>query len=141
MTTLDKPRVLIADGDHRRNARLRRLMTDNGYAVVAAVKNGDEAVTGAKWLRPDLILLGLDLEGEIDGVAAAEEISITTSTPIMILDEIGFNRRALRKAPEVAGFLPRTADDRTVLTMAGSLAYRSICSLEGSEWECKQVAV
>ena len=141
MTTLDKPRVLIADADRWRSARLSRLLTDNGYLVVAAVRAGEEAVTGAKWLRPDLILLGVELDGETDGVAAAEEISITTSTPIVILDDQGFNRRIFQKAPEVSGFLPRTADDTMVLAMAGKFAYQSICSLDGSEWEYEQVAV
>lgn len=132
--------MLIADGDDFRVSRLSRLLTDNSYKVVASVRTGEEAVTGSQWLRPDLILLGLELDGEIDGIAAAEEISITTSTPIVILDDTGLDRWATLKAPEVSGFLARTADDATVLSVAGNLAHRSICSLEGSEWEYEPAA-
>jgi DNA-binding NarL/FixJ family response regulator len=67
-------RILIAD-DHAlfRNG-LRSLLTAEGHDVVGEARNGREAVTMARSLRPDLVLMDLSMP-EIDGLAATKLIA------------------------------------------------------------------
>ena len=45
-----------------------------GYQVAAVVRFGEEAVEKAAAMRPDLVLMGINLAGEMDGVEAAAQI-------------------------------------------------------------------
>lgn len=136
MTRLDKPRVLIADRNGHTASRLAQLLVKNSYSVVASVSSGEEAVTGSQWLRPDLVFMGVDLEGDVDGLEAAEEISITTPTKIVFLGDSQLRHSLDRqRAPEAIGFVKSTADDETLLSMADALARREMHSpSEASEW-------
>lgn len=114
-------------------SRLARLLSSHAYSVVASVRSGEEAVTGSQWLRPDVVFLAAELDGDIDGGAAAEEISITTQSRIVFIeDEPG--EVHFKPSPDT-GFIRRTDDDQAVLTAADSLTERDRFSeFEASEW-------
>ncbi|MFQ5616738.1 MAG: response regulator, partial [Anaerolineales bacterium] len=61
--------------------RLRRL----GYAVPAVVSSGEEAIDKAAETHPDLVLMDIKLKGEMDGVAAAEQIRARFGIPAIYL--------------------------------------------------------
>ncbi|MCC7557133.1 MAG: response regulator [Methanobacteriaceae archaeon] len=56
-----------------------------GYDVVAAVPSGEEAVEKAGELLPDLVLMDIELEGEIDGIMSAKQIKEERDIPIVFL--------------------------------------------------------
>jgi CheY-like chemotaxis protein len=45
-----------------------------GHRVVASVSTGENAVTKAQELRPDLVFMDIHLAGRLDGIKAASEI-------------------------------------------------------------------
>ena len=45
-----------------------------GYSITDIVYSGEEAILSAAAFRPDLVLMDVNLQGEIDGITAAEEI-------------------------------------------------------------------
>jgi CheY-like chemotaxis protein len=53
---------------------LSRLVTALGYAVVAVTDSGEEAVELANALRPDLVLMDLNLRGAMNGLEAGNLI-------------------------------------------------------------------
>ncbi len=61
--------------------RLRKL----GYIVTDIVTTGEEAIERAEQTKPDLVLMDIVLEGDIDGVIAAEEIRNRFNIPIVFL--------------------------------------------------------
>ncbi|MCL1470540.1 hybrid sensor histidine kinase/response regulator [Argonema antarcticum] len=61
--------------------RLRKL----GYIVTDIVTTGEEAIERAEQSQPDLILMDIVLEGDIDGIIAAEEIRNRFNIPIVFL--------------------------------------------------------
>jgi two-component system response regulator DesR len=68
-------RVLLADDHHMvREALALLLGTEDGIEVIADVGRGDEAVTQALKLRPDVAVLDIDMPG-MDGLSAAERLS------------------------------------------------------------------
>lgn len=122
MSKFEKLRVLIAGRDDRVASRLTNLLPEN-YAVVASVTSGEEAVTGSQWLRPDLVFMEGNLEGEVGGLEAAEEIAMTTPTKILFLGDSQFpSAFAHDRVPDGIAFLTHTADDQTVLSMADTLS-------------------
>ncbi|MEW5723444.1 MAG: response regulator [Thermodesulfobacteriota bacterium] len=62
-------------------ARLERM----GYEVCGVFGNGREAVAGAEDLRPDLVLLDLDLCGEMDSVEAGRRLGARLKVPVIYL--------------------------------------------------------
>jgi PAS domain S-box-containing protein len=56
-----------------------------GYAVLAIAVNGAEAIAKAAEMLPDLVLVDILLQGEIDGVTAAEQIHTRFDIPVIYL--------------------------------------------------------
>ena len=81
----DEPiRVLIAD-DHAgfRSGLDALLATQSDLAVVGQAETGDEAVTAAVALQPDVVLMDLNMPG-LDGIAATRRI-VDSSPHIAVL--------------------------------------------------------
>lgn len=63
------------------NERLKRL----GYAVTGIATTGDDAVALARSTMPDLILMDINLKGEMDGITATEQIATFLDVPVIFL--------------------------------------------------------
>lgn len=61
--------------------RLKKL----GYIVTATVASGEEAIEKAAENRPDIVLMDIVLKGEMDGVAAAQQIRTKVNVPTVFL--------------------------------------------------------
>ncbi len=82
-------RILIVGDAAHLEGRLRGL----GYTVCATVPSAPRAIEEAAGARPDLALVALGLEGEADGLEAAERIGSRLAVPVVLLvdgaDEAG----------------------------------------------------
>ena len=67
-------RILIADDHSLFRDGLRSLLVAEGHEVVGEAKNGSEAVTLARQLRPDLVLMDVQMP-EMDGISATRALS------------------------------------------------------------------
>ncbi len=56
-----------------------------GYAVVDIVATGEEAIEVATTTHPDLVLMDIMLQGEMDGIEAAQQIRTELSIPVVYL--------------------------------------------------------
>ena len=56
-----------------------------GYSVVAICARGEQAVELAGRLGPDLVLMDIQLDGDLDGVEAAREIRQRLDLPVIYL--------------------------------------------------------
>ena len=61
--------------------RLRRL----GYDVCGIVPSGEHVVLQMDELRPDLVLMDIFLQGDLDGIEAAEQVRMAHDVPIIYL--------------------------------------------------------
>jgi len=79
-----RPSVLIVDDheDFRRSARA--LLQAEGFTVVGEAADGAEAIAQATGLRPDIVLLDIQLPG-LDGFAVAENIAAQPDPPAIVL--------------------------------------------------------
>ncbi len=61
----------------------RRTLMNLGYRVLDPVHSGEDAVTAAGNHKPDLILMDIALQGEMDGITAAQKIHDMYEIPII----------------------------------------------------------
>ncbi len=83
-TKIEKLRILIAD-DHPlfRHGLAAMLSVSQDFEVVGEATTGEEAITRAKQLQPDVVLMDIQMPG-INGIEATRHI-IDTSPHIRIL--------------------------------------------------------
>lgn len=82
---MKNPRVLVVEDEVIVANQIERKLAKIGYTVVGKVRSGNEAIRMAKKVSPDLILMDIKIEGEIDGVQTAEAIRKDLDTPVIYL--------------------------------------------------------
>lgn len=79
-------KVLVADESLAIRQRLVEILSRGGLQVVAEAWQGRQVVELCERLRPDLVLMSMDLEG-MDGLEATEQIMAFSPTPILVLSD------------------------------------------------------
>lgn len=78
------PTVLIVD-DHAGFRRMaRRMLEEGGFRVVGEAVDAADALAAAQHLRPQLVLLDIQLP-DIDGFAVAEALAGGVLPPVVVL--------------------------------------------------------
>ena len=95
-------RVLIAEDEALIRLDLKEMLEEEGYAVVAEVGDGQQAVDQAGELRPDLVILDIQMP-VLDGLSAAEQIASARLAPVIVLT--AFSQRELVEQARDAGAL------------------------------------
>jgi len=114
-------RVLIADDEHLVVEGLMRSLADLNYTVIAACRNGEEAVAACREDPPDMVLLDIQMP-KMDGLEAARIIYGEMGVPVIIISAFS-DSEYLRTGASVGvhGYLlkPVTRDDiEAVMTIA-----------------------
>ncbi len=93
-------RVVIAEDEALIRLDLAEMLAEEGYDVVAAVEDGEQAVARTEELRPDLVILDVKMP-RLDGIAAAERIAAQRIAPVVMLT--AFSQRDLVERARDAG--------------------------------------
>ena len=84
------------------------ILEDLGYTVSAVVSSGEEAIQKAEELDPDLVMMDITLEGEMDGIEAAEQITDRFNIPVIYLTGHSDDRILQRaRETELSSFLQK----------------------------------
>ena len=76
--------IIIVEDEMITALDLKEKLIEAGYSVPAIVSDGEEAVNIVAEIRPDLVLMDIVLQGEMDGIAAAKKIS-SLDIPVIFL--------------------------------------------------------
>jgi response regulator NasT len=98
-------RILIADEEARYRTNMRKTLEEVGYLIVGEATDGPGVVNMARQIRPDLVLLDMNLPG-IDGIATARMLCHEHLAPV-IMTATRTSRELVMEAREagVLGFL------------------------------------
>lgn len=77
--------VMVVEDEESIAEYIQRVLERYGYEVPAVVASGKEAIEKAREHTPDLVLMDIQLEGEVDGVEAADKIHEELDIPIVYL--------------------------------------------------------
>jgi AmiR/NasT family two-component response regulator len=81
-------RVVVAEDEALIRLDLREMLEEEGWSVVGEAGDGETAVQLAEQLRPDLVLLDVQMP-VLDGLAAAERIASRRLAPVVMLTAFG----------------------------------------------------
>ena len=119
---MGKEQILIVEDEFIIAMDMQDRLRNMGYAVPDVTSTGEQAIDKAAMARPDLVLMDINLGGDMDGIAAAKEIRRRFNIPVVYLasyaDEETLGRA---KATEPSGYILKPFDDaelRAVVEMA-----------------------
>jgi len=102
------PTLLIVDDHAGFRSLARRLLTAGGFEVVGEAADGNAAIAAARRLRPDVVLLDVQLPG-IDGLEVAARLRDGETAPAVVListrDRTDYGPRVDRCGAR--GFIPK----------------------------------
>jgi len=82
---MSKASILIAEDDRVDAMDIRSSLEKLGYIIAGQADRGETAVRSAEELHPDLVLMDIDLKGEMDGIEAAAQIRARVDMPVILL--------------------------------------------------------
>jgi hypothetical protein len=106
-------RILIVDDETIVALDIQERLTSLGYAWAGTARTGEQALTLAERERPDLVLMDIRLQSEMDGITAACQIRERLHLPVVFLtanSEDAALERAKRAEPY--GYILKPFDDR-----------------------------
>ena len=81
----EEKQILIVEDNIIVAMDIQRRLIKLGYNVPVVVSSGQEAINKVKENNPDLVLMDINLYGQMDGIEAASEIHTFSNIPILYL--------------------------------------------------------
>ncbi|HEX7155714.1 MAG TPA: diguanylate cyclase, partial [Burkholderiaceae bacterium] len=129
-------RVMLVEDERIIALDMKRQLQSLGYEVPAVVASGAQAIERALAAPPDVVLMDINLEGDMDGIEAAQRIHETLPVPIIFLT--AYSEDATLKRAQAAlpyGYLVKPIEKRELhatIQMA-AVRHRAQASVENSE--------
>ena len=93
-------KILVVEDEMLIGAKISMLLTNLGYEVTGILPRGEDALVQVEENKPDIIILDINLKGEIDGIETAAILQ-RKNIPVIYLtanaDEATFNRAKLTR--------------------------------------------
>ncbi len=106
-------KILIVEDEFVIAQDLKMTIESFGFEVCAVVSTGEDAVIKASEHDPDLIMMDIMLEGDMDGIEAAEMIHQNRDVPIIYLTAYADTSTLIRaKASQPEAYLLKPWDER-----------------------------
>jgi len=111
----NRPRILIVEDESIVALDMRYRMDALGYEVVGLCDNADAAIREALAKKPDLVLMDIQLKGEMDGIKAAEIIRQSADIPVVYVTAFADTETLQRvKSTQPFGYIIKPFQEREV---------------------------
>lgn len=131
---MKKQSIMVVE-DERIIARdIQATLQRAGYHVPSLAASGEEAVAIASRVKPDLVLMDIVLQGQMDGIMAAGRIRQDFGIPVIYLSSYGdppILERA--KATEPIGYILKPYEEKDLLTTIEMVLHQYQASQERAE--------
>lgn len=118
-------RILVVEDDRIVSRDIQQQLRRIGYEVLGAATTGEGSVDIALGETPDIVLMDIRLEGEIDGIEAAERIRRACAAPVIFLTAYADDETVRRASnAEPFGYLMKPFDDQQLRTAIEIALYK-----------------
>ena len=138
MSAMTQKKIMVVEDEVLVSEHLRETLNESGYKVTAAVSSGEDAVFRATEDRPDIILMDIVLQGEMDGIAAAEIINRVLGIPVVYITantEKNMLKRA--KITNPYAYVTKPFDEQDLLNTIEVALYRKKLDKELAEYRTR----
>jgi PAS domain S-box-containing protein/diguanylate cyclase (GGDEF)-like protein len=105
--------MLVVEDERIVSMDLQRRLKSMGYEVVGSAVSGEEAIQKAGFLHPDMVLMDIMLDGQLDGIQAAEIIRKQCNIPVIYLTAYADSSTLERaKITEPFGYILKPFEER-----------------------------
>lgn len=119
------PKILICEDEHIIALDIKRHLLRFGYEVTGCFATGEEAIASCETTKPDLVLMDIDLQGELDGVSAGRHIFDRYLIPVILLTAFADEDTVERaKESRPFGYIIKPFDERELRTAIEIALYR-----------------
>jgi diguanylate cyclase (GGDEF)-like protein/PAS domain S-box-containing protein len=133
---MDKRRILVVEDERLVAKHIENMVRGLGYDVAGVAATGEDAVRIALDTLPDLVLMDIMLRGDMDGIAASEQIWARAAIPVVYLtayaDEATLERA---KVTGPFGYLLKPFEERELYTAIEMALYKHKADRELKERE------
>ena len=133
-----KIRILVVEDDPDTSLRMESLIFSLGYEVLKPVDNSEDAITSIKEQRPDILVMDIDIKGELNGIEVVEQIK---KLQIPVIFVTGFNQEkyyAKARKTQPAAYLVKPFNKFTFQTALEnailSLGEKQELGNKGKDW-------
>ena len=117
--------ILVVEDEPIVALHLQQRLERMGYRVPDVVATGEAAIETAMQKLPQLVLMDISLEGGMDGVEAAEQITTHLRIPVVFLTAFSNDRTLERaKVTEPYGYLLKLFEERELQTTIEVALYK-----------------
>jgi CheY-like chemotaxis protein len=85
---MKRAKILVVEDEPEVTATLQLTLNKLGYSVIGCESTAENAIKKAGELRPDIVLMDIELAGEMDGVQAADIIRKKYHIPVIYITAI-----------------------------------------------------
>jgi len=122
---MKKKQILIVEDERIVATDVKMALQNLGYSVCGIVVSGKEAIIKTEETHPDLVLMDIILEGEIDGIEAAETLRARFNVPVVYFTAYADKKTIERaKKTEPFGYIVKPFDDRELLSIIEIALYK-----------------
>ena len=82
---MQAPRIMVVEDERIIALHLRQQLLKLGYQVVGVVASGEKALENVRKLQPDVMLMDIHIEGELDGIETAARMPEDLQIPVVYL--------------------------------------------------------
>ncbi len=124
-TSMIRPRILVVEDETIVGRDIQRQLASLGYESVGLAREGAQAIALTGELLPDLILMDIQLAGDMDGIAAAQAIRTQFKLPVIFITAFDADEVIERaKMSEPYGYILKPFSDRELRTSIEMALYK-----------------
>lgn len=119
--------ILIVEDEPIISSSLKYALERLGYHVVGQIQTGEEVMSALQKHAPDLILMDISLNGEMDGVEAAQQLQENVESPPVIFLTGHDDQRTIERATSLGpyGYILKPFNKRELQICMETTLYRS----------------
>jgi CheY-like chemotaxis protein len=127
---MDRPKLLIVEDESEVAKTLELKLKKFGYTVVGSERSAEKGIEKAGELHPDIVLMDIELSGNMDGIQAADSIRKKYQIPSIYITAICDAKTLQRVGASIPyGYILKPFKDQELRTVI-DIAYEILTKKE-----------